>query len=219
MQLNTVIFDMDGLIINSEPFWQEAAVEALDQFDVALTQDQYHQTMGLRSKEWLEYWFNYFRLDISLAKAAGEDIVVRGIEKIRDRAEAMPGVYEALAFFQKRNFKIGLATSSPAALIEVVVDKLDIRHFFKALTSAEKLAFGKPHPEVYLICASLLQSDPQECLCFEDSFNGMIAVKAARMKCIVVPDAGHLDLPQWGAADIKLPSLSHFSESHLESLS
>jgi len=218
MQLNTVIFDMDGLLINSEPYWQEAAVETLDQFDVALTMDQYHQTTGLRTKEWLEYWFNYFQIDMKFAKTAGDDIVARAIEKIRDRAEPMDGVEGALSFFKKRNFKIGLATSSPEALIDVVVDKLNIRSVFSAFSSAENLPFSKPHPEVYLHCGSLLQSSPLECLCFEDSFNGVISAKAARMKCVVVPESGHYDLPKWGAADLKIVSLRHFSDDHLSDL-
>src|SRR5450432_812925 len=106
MQLNTVIFDMDGLLINSEPLWQEAAVETLDRFGVALTMEQYHQSMGLRTKEWLEYWFSHFQLDLDLAKEAGEEIVVRGLSKIRGRGAPMDGVYDVLSLFREKKFRI-----------------------------------------------------------------------------------------------------------------
>ncbi|MFX5555089.1 HAD-IA family hydrolase, partial [Acinetobacter baumannii] len=76
---------------------------------------------------------------------------------------------------------------SPQTLIDLVVDMLQIKNVVMATASAEDLAFGKPHPEVYLHCAEQLQSHPLQCVCFEDSFNGMIAAKAARMKCVVVP--------------------------------
>jgi len=210
MVLDTVIFDMDGLLIDSEPYWQEAAVETLQQFDVALTMEQYHFTTGLRTKEWLEYWFNYFQIDMRYANGTGETIISKAIEKIKNKGLAMPGVDYILSFFRERNFKIGLATSSPPALIEVVVDKLGIRDFFQAWSSAETLLYSKPHPQVYLNCADQLNVSPLQCICFEDSFNGMIAAKAARMKCVVVPAPELYAQPQWDAADLKLRSLNEY---------
>src|SRR5580765_8311970 len=126
MILNTVIFDMDGLLIDSEPYWQEASVETLAQFDVLLTMEQYHFTTGLRTKEWLEYWFNHFRIDMRYANDTGEKIVEKAIEKIKNKGQIMPGVDYILSFFKDKKFKIGIATSSPPALIEVVVEKLGI---------------------------------------------------------------------------------------------
>src|SRR5258708_13397723 len=99
-----------------------------------------------------------------------------------------PGAEHAPRFFKERKFKIGLASSSPMALIDVVVNKMQIGSYINARTSAEYLPYGKPHPQVYLDCANTLGSLPAECLCFEDSFNGMISAKAARMKCVVVPE-------------------------------
>jgi HAD superfamily hydrolase (TIGR01509 family) len=215
MLQNTVIFDMDGLLIDSEPFWQEAGIEILMQFDVALTLDQYHYTTGLRTKEWIEYWFRYFRIDNRFAKKAEKDTVRAAIEKIDAHALPMPGVDYIFDFFKERNFKIGIATSSPVELIDVVAEKLKIRKYLDGFSSAELLTFGKPHPEVYLHCANILQSSPQESICFEDSFNGMIAVKAARMKCVVIPASDQYDLPKWGAADVKLKALSEFEETML----
>lgn len=101
------------------------------------------------------------------------------------------------------------------SLVDVVVDKLDIRHYFKVMSSAEHLPFGKPHPQVFLDCAAGLDVLPEECIVFEDSFNGMIAAKAAKMKCVVVPARDQFSQPRWSAADLKLTTLEEFSNDKL----
>jgi len=123
-------------------------------------------------------------------------------------------VQYAFDFFKNKGFKIGLATSSPNELIDVVVNLINVKQYLDAVSSAEDMAHGKPHPQVYLDCASKLQSSPIQCICFEDSFNGMIAAKAARMKCVVVPHHSQLKEERWGAADLKLSSLQNFGELH-----
>ncbi|MHA4812037.1 hexitol phosphatase HxpB [Flavitalea flava] len=218
MKLDTVIFDMDGLLIDSEPFWQEAGVETLQEFDVALTLEQYHLTTGLRTKEWIDYWFGYFGINPGFAQSAEDTIHQKAIEKIGNKGEPLPGVDYILSFFKERQFRIGLATSSPMALVDVVVEKLGIRSYLEAITSAEFLPFGKPHPQVYMDCAKKLELSPLRCVCFEDSFNGLIAAKAARMKCVSIPAPDQYSLAKWGAADLKLASLPEFNEQHLQAL-
>jgi HAD superfamily hydrolase (TIGR01509 family) len=218
MDLNTVIFDMDGLLIDSEPYWQLAGMETLREFNVTLSPIQYHHTTGLRTPEWLDYWFGFFGIDKKLIPAAAAALHANVFEKIRTSANPMPGVRHALDFFKAKQFRIGLATSSPLSLAKLVTDKLEIGHYFNAVTSAGDLPFGKPHPQVYMDCAEALSAGPLECLAFEDSFNGLIAAKAARMKCVVIPVADQFDLPKWGAADLKLSSLLDFSPEHLDNL-
>ena len=218
MKPTTVIFDMDGLLIDSEPLWEEAGKETLAQFGVSLTDAQYHFSTGLRTKEWVDWWFTWFNIDKKHALTAELAIVQKAIEKIGARGIAMPGVEEAFQFFRERGFKIGLATSSPLALVKVVAEKLQINDYLQAIASAEELKYGKPHPQVYLDCAEALEVSPLECVCFEDSFNGMIAVKAASMKCIVIPAPHHQQQTRWDAADIKLPSLLHLNEQVLDGL-
>ena len=218
MQLNTVIFDMDGLLIDSEPCWQEAGMETLREFNVTLSRVQYHHTTGLRTPEWLDYWFGYFGIGKELIPAATAALHQNVIEKIRAKADGLPGVRPILDFFKQKHFRIGLATSSPLSLAKIVTDKLDIGAYFDAIASAGDLPFGKPHPQVYMDCAHALSANPLECVAFEDSFNGMIAAKAARMKCVTVPVADQYALPKWGAADLKLHSLLEFGEAQLKSL-
>jgi mannitol-1-/sugar-/sorbitol-6-/2-deoxyglucose-6-phosphatase len=219
MALTTVIFDMDGLLIDSEPLWHEAAVEIMQEHKIVMSTEEYATSIGLRTKEFLVYWFNKYGIEHAHAEATEAAINKLVIEKVRLNGLALPGVKYIMDFFQKKGFHIGLATSSPFSLIHVVVNKLGLANYFSAMSSAEQLPYGKPHPQVYLDCASALGVDPSECLCFEDSFNGMIAVKASRMKCVVIPPAYQLNESRWNAADLKLTSLEEFDDSHLNLLS
>lgn len=214
MQLDTVIFDIDGLLIDSEPLWNEAATELFLEYGVSMTEEQYKTTTGLRTREFVQWWFQYFNIGDSELKRAEQKIVALVLTKIEQKGKVMPGVPYIFDFFHRKSFKIGLATSSPPALIDLVVNICGIEKYLHATASAEALAYGKPHPQVYLDCASSLGSNPTSCICFEDSFNGMIAAKAARMKCVVVPHVSQLKNEQWGAADLKLSSLQNFGELH-----
>jgi sugar-phosphatase len=166
----------------------------------------------------VQHWFNHFKVSKDHAAEAETAIIRKAIEKISARGVVMPGVQHILSFFKDRRFRIGLASSSPMELIDVVVEKLQIGDYITARTSAEHLPYVKPHPQVYLDCAATLGVAPWECVCFEDSFNGMIAAKAARMKCVVVPERGQQQQARWGAADLKLGSLVNFNGLLLDSL-
>ena len=218
MKLNTVIFDMDGLLIDSEPLWKEAADNLLLKYGKQLTGQQYATTTGLRTKEFLQHWFTHFSLPAAELPAAERTIVDEVIRLVKQKGKPMAGVAHIINFFAERGFKIGLATSSAPALISVVVDLLGIGTYLQAISSADELAFGKPHPEVYLNCAQKLGALPAQCICFEDSFNGMIAAKAARMKCIIVPSLHDAKNPAWDAADLKISTLNNFNELLLQSL-
>lgn len=218
MVLNTVIFDMDGVLIDSEPCWEEAGKEILAHYNITLTPAQYTSTTGLRTREWIDWWFTYFEIDKRFAKEAETNIVNKAIEKIKENATVMPGVDYIFQFFREREFTIGLATSSPTTLIDVVTEKLQIKNYIKAFSSAEELPHSKPHPQVYLNCAERLNVSPLNCICFEDSFNGMIAAKAARMKCVVIPAPLQLDIPYWSAANYKINSFHAFNEKVLRQL-
>lgn len=216
--MDTVIFDMDGLLIDSEPLWGEAADEVFQLHGLTLTPEQYITTTGLRTREFLHHWFRFFKINEEELPAAERNILDAILTKTAEKGKVMPGVENIFNFFLQKKFKIGLASSSPMELIDLVIDKLNIRPHINGVASAEHLPYGKPHPMVYLNCAETLGSDPSTCICFEDSFNGMIAAKAAKMKCVLVPEHTQFNLPKWGAADIKLSSLENFTEEHLRSL-
>jgi sugar-phosphatase len=215
MKINTVIFDIDGLLINSEPLWNKAAAEVFASRNVYISEEEYATTTGLRTKEFVSWWLTHFQQDPAIFPAVEKEIVASVLDKIATNAETLPGVPYIFEFFASRGFKIGLATSSPPELIELAKKITGIESYVMAATSAEDLPFGKPHPQVYLNCAAALKVAPINCVCFEDSFNGMVAAKAARMKCVVVPHASEQEHVKWGAADEKLTSLQQFTEEHL----
>lgn len=217
MKTGCVIFDMDGLLVDSEPLWEEAGKEILLKHGVVLSENDYASSVGLRTQEWIELWFENFKINASVEEGI-KDVVEAATAMIIEKGKLMPGVIETLTAIQSAGHTIGLASSSPMSLINAVTHEFGINEFFKNKSSAEFLEFGKPHPQVYIDCAQSLGYVPHHCVAFEDSFNGMIAAKAARMKCIVVPTKIQWQEKKWQAADYQLETLEHFRIEMLESL-
>ena len=215
MKTTTAIFDMDGLLIDSEPLWYEAALESLAKFDIHIGPIEYYASTGLRTKEFLEYWLGKFNIDLMHLQETEADITSRVIGKVFEKGTTMKGVELAIESVKKSNLKIGLASSSPLSLIHAVLEKTGLQNEFTVVCSAEHLPFGKPHPQVFINCALALNSQPIECLCFEDSVKGLIAAKAARRKCVVVPHPDQFNETKWNLADLKLTSLDAMSNETL----
>jgi mannitol-1-/sugar-/sorbitol-6-/2-deoxyglucose-6-phosphatase len=218
MPLRAVIFDMDGLLVDTEPLWNEAATEVFGRHGIQLSPADYALTTGLRNREFVRWWFARFNVPETHAPEAETAIVGLVINKFIQKGQALPGVAHIFDFFAAQGYSMGLATSSGTSFINTVVDTLGIRSRLQAIVSAESLPYGKPHPQVYLDCAEALGVHPTECLCFEDSFNGMVAAKAARMKCVVVPAPHEAHQGRWQAADLKISSLLNFNGLLLERL-
>ncbi|MCW3463558.1 hexitol phosphatase HxpB [Chitinophaga nivalis] len=216
--LNTVIFDMDGLLIDSEPLWGLAIQEVFATVGVILSPELTHLTTGLRTREVVSYWHNYYQWEGKSAAQVTEEIIDNVIAKILATGQPMEGLEYILQFFREKGFKIGLASSSSLRLINAVLDHLDIRDYFQAVYSAEFEDYGKPHPAVYLACASALGSDPLECIAFEDSVTGMTAAKAARMTTVVVPEAHNRKDVRYSLANLQLNSLLEFNDARLHLL-
>lgn len=218
--LTTVIFDMDGLLIDSEPLWGEAMGEVFAGLGVYLKPEDYTHTTGLRTSEVVAYWHDHFKWENGQSPEEVTEAIVDNVtHKILQSGKAMDGLHYILEFFKTRQFKTGLASSSPMRLILSVLNHLDIKRYFKAVYSAEHELYGKPHPAVYLSCANALNSSPLECIVFEDSINGMIAGKAARMKVVVVPESHNQFDPRYSLADMQLNSLKDFTQEKLDTLS
>ncbi|WP_165311809.1 hexitol phosphatase HxpB [Vibrio ziniensis] len=208
--IETVIFDMDGVLVDSEPLWRRAKVNAVAKFGGTITEQLAYQSTGLRIDEIANYWIRYCGLDENCSVDLQNAILDEVIEQINSKGELLPGVLASLEWLSTTNLKIGLASSSPLRLIEAVLQAFDIGKFFEIYVSAEYLTHGKPHPQVYLDAAEKLATEPRNCLAIEDSVNGLIAAKAARMTAICVPEPGQENNPRFGIADIKLASLEQF---------
>lgn len=200
-RFDAVIFDMDGVLIDSEPVWKIAMEEVFASVGCALTKKDFEKTVGLRLDEVIAYWYKH----APWSGAGPEDVLNRIIAKmefyIRRDGKPLTGVVETLRFFQQNELKIGLATSSYRVLIEAVLDTLDLRAFFDVTHSAEDESHGKPHPAVYLSTAAALGVEPTHCLVIEDSINGVIAGKAARMSVVCIPEKTHTPNPKLVIAD------------------
>lgn len=216
--IEAVLFDMDGLLIDSEPLWRAAEKEIFSSVDITLTDEMCFQTVGLRIDEVVDYWHERFPWNNRTKEALVEDIVQRMEELILAQGEPLPGVFEALALCEKRGLKMAVASSSFERLIEAVLTKFNVRDRFQVVHSAEFEDFGKPHPAVFISAAQQLGVPPTRCLVFEDSVGGVIAAKAARMPCIAVPEEVHQGNPRYAIADLQLKSLLEFTDQHLDQL-
>lgn len=208
--IKAIIFDMDGLLVDSEPYWKIAEKICFGKLGLTLTDELLRQVMGFRLNEVVEHWYNYQSWGEKNFEAVEADVLETVKQLIADNANALPGVLDTLKLCKDNGYKIALASSSAMSLINVVVDKLNIRQYFDLLVSAENEPYGKPHPSVFLTTANQLNVLPTECLVFEDSVNGMVAAKAARMKCIVVPEAEKQNEPYWHLANCQLKTLEDF---------
>ena len=214
--INTVLFDMDGLLLDTEPLWGVSMLRVAEKHKIPITHKQFKETTGLRIYEVTDHWAIHYPWEGKSAKEVAEEILDDIIETSKQHGSVLKGVEAALILLKKHHYKIGLASSSPKHMIDALVDHFGITKYFDEITSADAVELGKPHPAVFLHCAAALGSKPNQCMVLEDSVNGMIAGKAARMKVIVVPDELHYDDPRFSLADAKLKSLEDFSLDMLE---
>jgi sugar-phosphatase len=206
-QAQLIIFDMDGLLVNSEPFWKMAEKEVFGKLGLNLTDDLLRQVMGFRLSEVVKHWYHYQPWPNPNFEQTESDVLDCVKQLIHQHADAMPGVYEVLTHCKNKNYKIALASSSAMELIDVVIDKLNIRQYFDVVWSAQYEEYGKPNPAIFLSVAKQLNIEPKHCVVFEDAINGVIAAKAARMYCIAIPEEVSYNDPRFAIADIKTQSL------------
>ncbi len=212
--IKAVIFDMDGVLIESEPFWQEAEVAVFKTVGLEMTHELSIQSMGLRIDRAVAFWYEHapWSMPPTIEEIASA-IQTKVIEKVIDQGEPKAGVLGTLAFLSTQGVKMAIASSSYMELIEAVVKKLDIAHFFDLAYSAEFEEYGKPHPGVYLTTAQRLGVKPSECLVVEDSLRGILSAKSAEMVCLAVPDPSLNGDPRLSIAEWRLDSLTDFDEA------
>lgn len=216
--ITTVLFDMDGLLLDTEPLWGVSMNRVADKHSIGVSKNRFKETTGLRIYEVTEYWSRHYPWTGAAPDAVAEEILDDIIALSKSQGRIMDGVRELLDLLDSRGMKIGLATSSPARMMNDLLAHFGLDKRFHCATSADVVQFGKPHPAVFLHCAQRLGSLPHECLVLEDSVNGAIAGKAARMKVVAVPDAFHFDDPRFTIADLKLSSLRELDARTLERL-
>lgn len=218
---SAVIFDMDGLLIDSEPLWVRAEMEVFAEVGVSLREEDCARTKGLRTDDVVAYWYERRRdvwaPDVSPA-ALEARLVARVAELVRSSGVALPGIPDALAAARGDGRKIALASSSPMAIIDAALERLGLRDTFDVVRSAQHEPFGKPHPGIFLATASALGVAPTQCVVIEDSVTGVIAAKAARMACIAIPFDHPKHEARFVLADVVVGSLVEVTPALLDGL-
>lgn len=215
-QILAAIFDMDGLLIDSEPLWDRAELEVISSLGVDVTRrHEMPDTLGLRIDMVVDLWYAMQPWSGPDKQEVTNRIIQRTISLVEEKRPLLAGVGEALALCKAEGLKVGLASASPLYMLEKVLSLFELSDYFDALASAQTLPYSKPHPQVYLDCAAKLGVDPLTCVALEDSVNGMIAAKAARMRAIVVPAEENRQDPRYALANVKLDSLARLTGQDL----
>jgi HAD superfamily hydrolase (TIGR01509 family) len=216
--IKAVIFDLDGIIIESEPLWKVVEKKVFASVGLNLTTEMCRRTVGLDTYDTIKFWY-------AEKPWEGKDfdqLYLEIIESMRcimhEKVELKEGFLATLQMIKHKALLVAVATSSPQVLINTALNKFGILGEFTVLNSSEKEEYGKPHPGVYLTTSRKLGIDPRNCLAFEDSFNGAIAAKAARMKVVIIPDPVDFNDKRFDFSDLKLPSLLEFSEEKFNML-
>lgn len=213
--IKAVIFDMDGLLIDSEPLWSKAFKQAFKVVSVNITDQDMREIMGFRQQESIAHLYDKYGVKNYSAKDMEALIRNDMVVLIKSEGKLMPGVHKALQICKKASLPVAIASSSPLELISAVVETLEIREHFDHIYSAQFEPYGKPHPGVFIKVAEHFKVRPADCLVFEDSPSGVLAAKAAKMKCVAVPEPEVKDNPFIRTADFILDSLDGFDEAML----
>lgn len=213
-----IIFDFDGVIIDSEPLWVQAEIDIFNSVGVQLTPQLCRKTTGLNAQDTIQYWQKIHQWTGKSSFQVYKELMETMQTLIFEKADLKEGFLDVLQLLVDRKLPIAVASSSPLKLITTALKKFHLFEYFKIISSAENEEFGKPHPALYLGAARKLGVEPVNCLAFEDSFNGAISAKAARMKLVAIPDIHDFATTQFDFADLKISSLKDFKEKNFEIL-
>lgn len=201
-----LILDLDGILVDSEPLWNEAGIMVFDHLGVHMTQQQVSETMGMWIGDSVAYWYDQTPWDGPSIDEVTAEWVRTVTHLVETRATPMPGILDVIEMARGMDWPVAVASSSPRPYVQAVVDLFRVR--LDAVCSAEGEEYGKPHPAVFLTAARAIDVPPQGCVVVEDSTNGVIAAKAARMRCIAMPDPRLKGRREFCIADAVVGSLT-----------
>jgi len=183
--IEAVIFDVDGVLIDSEPVWEQVRRRVVAEHGGHWDADTQHRLMGMSTGEWSRYLSS--DLGVALSPSEVADVVVGAMaRRYTEHLPLLPGAVDAVLRMASR-WPVGLASSAPRALIETVIDATSLRPVFGAVMSTEEVSRGKPAPDIYLAVAGQLDKPPAACAAVEDSSNGLRAAAAAGCQVVAVP--------------------------------
>jgi HAD superfamily hydrolase (TIGR01509 family) len=179
-----VIFDMDGVIVDSENFWTQAEYEVFSSLGAEINDDLTAQTRSMTTCEVTQFWYRKKPWENVTFKEVEQLVIDRVIELIQEQQCEINGIKSFIVKLKQKGYKIGLATNSPEKIIPYALEKSGIRTLFDVVSSAEFEKAGKPDPAVYLSAAKKLNIKPELCFAIEDSQSGILAAKKAGMTAI-----------------------------------
>ena len=213
--IEAVVFDLDGILIDSEHVWDEVRQQLADERGGHWNENASRDMMGMSSIEWSRYMRNVVGLTEEAEEISAE--VVRRLEdRYRRELPLIPGAEQAVESLAAR-WPLALASSSNRELIDLVLESSGLDRYFTASVSSEEVARGKPAPDVFLEAARRLGVEPTHCAAVEDSENGILAAKAAGMRTIAIPNPHyppHEDA--LAAADVVLASNEELTPAAVE---
>jgi HAD superfamily hydrolase (TIGR01509 family) len=216
--IKAAIFDMDGLLIDSEPIWTDAARKVMQRVNFTISDALKNQTTGLSIKLFLEYCHKIQPWNTPSFEELEREILEYAHENILAHAVAMPGAIDLVKNLKAQGLKLAVASASHMDLIEGVLKRLEIIDYFDTWHSGELEEFTKPHPAVYLTTAAKLGLRPDECIAFEDSHAGLRSAHAAGMITISVPAIEVFDDAKFDMAHYKINSLEKYILSEMSSV-
>jgi HAD superfamily hydrolase (TIGR01509 family) len=204
--IEAVVFDMDGVLIQSEEVWDEVRAEYVRERGGRYDDEVQRALMGMSSVEWSQYLHDVAGVPDE-PEAINDEVVRRMLERYREHLPLIDGAVDAVRRMAAR-YPLGLASSSNRALIDAVLLLAGLTEFFTATVSSEEVAHGKPAPDVYLEAARRLGVDPHRCAAVEDSHGGIRSAKAAGMRVIAIPNPSYPpDDEALALADVTIRSL------------
>jgi HAD superfamily hydrolase (TIGR01509 family) len=217
-RLEAAIFDMDGLLVDSEPLWHEAEIEVLGALGVPIDVDGCRETKGMFVNDVIADWRARYPWEGETPEEVGVRVVDAVMALVAEKGVMLPGVEAAIARCREHKLRLAVASSSQYRLIDFTLGHFGLRDAFEVVHSAEDERQGKPNPAVFLTTATKLGVDPRRCLVFEDSPAGVATARAAGMLCIAVPAPEESDQAGIANASVVLKTLDLFDDALLESL-
>jgi HAD superfamily hydrolase (TIGR01509 family) len=185
--IDAVIFDLDGTLVDSMWMWEAIDIEYLGRFGIEFPKDLQKGIEGMSFSETAVYFKKRFKLPDNLDKIKS-DWNKMAWDKYLHEVPLKEGVRELLDHLKVRNIPAGIATSNSRELVELVINKHNISDYFSSIRTSCEVAKGKPSPDIYLLVAKDLKAEPDRCLVFEDVIQGIMAGKNANMKVCSVYD-------------------------------
>ena len=185
--IEAVVFDMDGVLVDSEPMWRAVEREVFASVGIELTDEDLYPTMGVRIADVVDRWYRRYPWSEPSREQVAATIVDGVATAVRARGLLLDGARDAVDHVRSLGLGVALASSSPMALILAVLSLDGLAARFDVVVSGEDEELGKPDPAVFLSAARRLEVPPERCLAVEDSINGVRAAKAAGMLCVAVP--------------------------------